>query len=712
MPERQTKNTGPQKVAGEHSGKLQQLLVLLGLTGFSITEPMLTIFGANPGTFYFYNIESPTLIAIYALIVALLPALALWIIIISARPSSPKLAITLFYTFIFLLGTLWAIQLLKWNFGVAGAPKLAFLSLSTGALILLAYLRWPIVNACLKLTAIAPLVIVGVFLFSSDTGSLIRKTDPTKSIARSERNLPSVVFILLDEFPTLGLFDEHHAIDPVRFPNLAEFSEQATWYRHYTVLHANTKVSVPSILTGKDPQHVPASYSNHPDSLFSLLAPTHELVAFETITGLCGLAQCTEQTPGTIPDAPAPRIIDLLTETGFLWWRRISLTDTGGAGLDNFAEEFSTRNQSNQKLTDDYKGVTGGHASAKVRPKKLERLSRFIETFVPGVPAFYYIHLQLPHVPWHFHGTGEAYRMPYERADNEFYNRDGGAWIARLKEYRFLMQAQHTDRLLGEVFSRLKKLGMWDDMLIVVTADHGRSFRLNAPGRKLFHKTIDAVAYAPLIVKRPQQVKGKIDDGNLMAYDVVPTIAEILDIELPWDTSGFPAGHPGIAERGPEKVAFYQEPKTESEQKWVFSDDEYYPSFSSRWIGSLPESGSPLALLNQDLGLDKYLNRSPKEFEVHLGGVATVQKLRLLQRPPPNQVPQGVIMGNLNFEPTGDTVLVSVNNRFVTGSPLINFRDISNTFLAMLPPGALEAENDIGIYLVEEQNLVLLSLTE
>ena len=65
-----------------------------------------------------------------------------------------------------------------------------------------------------------------------------------------------------------------------------------------------------------------------------------------------------------------------------------------------------------------------------------------------------------------------------------------------------------------------------------------------------------------------------------------------------------------------------------------------------------------------------------------------------------------------DFQPTGDTVLVSVNDRFVTGSPLINFRDISNTFLAMLPPGALEAENDIGIYLVEEQNLVLLSLTE
>ena len=302
--------------------------------------------------------------------------------------------------------------------------------------------------------------------------------------------------------------------------------------------------------------------------------------------------------------------------------------------------------------------------------------------------------------------------MPYKKADMEFYNRDGGAWIAGLKEYRFLMQAQHTDRLLGEVFSRLKEVGMWDNTLIVVTADHGRSFKLKAPGRKLYSATIDAVAYAPLLIKRPQQINGQIDDSNLMAYDIVPTIAEILGIEIPWAVEGFPAGHAKIVERGSEKVAFYQEPKTESEQKWEFSDDEYYPRFSSRWIGSLPESGSPLSLLNQGLELEKYLNRSPKEFEVHQGGDATVKKLRFLQRPHPNQMPLGVIMGSLNFEPTGDRVLMAVNGRFVTGSPLVNFREIDNTFLAMLPPGVLEAQNEIGIYLVEEGNLVALSLTE
>lgn len=224
MPERKTDNTVQRAVASGHHRNLDRLLILLGLTGFSITEPILAIFGANPGVFY-------------------------------------------------------------------------------------------------------------------------RIVDPIQPAVRSEENFPSVMFILLDEFPTLGLFDEDEGIDPVRFPNLTALSEQAIWYRRYTVLHGTTKISVPAILTRKDPQHVPASFSSHTDSLFSLVAPTHEIVAFETITGLCGLPQCGEQAPGTTVQAAAPRTGDLLAESGFLWWRRISLTDTGGARLDTFAEEFSARNQ-------------------------------------------------------------------------------------------------------------------------------------------------------------------------------------------------------------------------------------------------------------------------------------------------------------------------------------------------------------------------------
>ena len=57
-------------------------------------------------------------------------------------------------------------------------------------------------------------------------------------------------------------------------------------------------------------------------------------------------------------------------------------------------------------------------------------------------------------------------------------------------------------------------------------------------------------------------------------------------------------------------------------------------------------------------------------------------------------------------------MLVSVNGRFVTGSPLVEFANKSNMFIAMLPQGVLGRENDVGVYLVGENSLSELDLTE
>src|SRR6185436_7413662 len=98
---------------------------------------------------------------------------------------------------------------------------------------------------------------------------------------------------MLDEFPTIDLLDEDRDIDAERFPNLASLTGDFTWYRDYTVPANETLLSIPSILTGKLPVDVPAVAAQHPDSLFSLLAPTHDLHVFESATKLCGLEACS-----------------------------------------------------------------------------------------------------------------------------------------------------------------------------------------------------------------------------------------------------------------------------------------------------------------------------------------------------------------------------------------------------------------------------------
>ena len=42
---------------------------------------------------------------------------------------------------------------------------------------------------------------------------------------------------------------------------------------------------------------------------------------------------------------------------------------------------------------------------------------------------------------------------------------------------RHLLQLGFTDRLLGRLVTRLRRAGLYDRSLLVVTADHGASFR-------------------------------------------------------------------------------------------------------------------------------------------------------------------------------------------------------------------------------------------
>lgn len=711
---------------------LNQLLVLLCLTGFAITEPVLTILGANPEIFFFHDVESRTLITVYALIVAFFPALLLWIMTVAVAWIHSGLGRALHCIFVGMLGGLWLIQLLKWRLGIDIPEVLTILALLGAAVFVFAYVKWPVVKSWLNVAAIAPFVVVGVFLLSSESGSLMRTVESGTPFVRSDANLPPVLFILLDEFPTMGLLDETQQIDKVRFPNLAELADNSTWYRHYTVLYDNTVHSVPSILTGNEPQPLSPSFANFPGNLFSLLAPTHHLTVFETLTGLCGLPQCSQSAPDAVIERPAPQMRKLFEKTARLWLRQVSPTDTGESSLDDFQETISiTGDRSREpKGTPDVAVSASAQNEGFVLKRNetlekfeklplFERMEFFMDTFVPDKAALYFIHLQLPHVPWRYYGNGKPYLTSTWTLDAAHLNQQS-EWFNRLKEYRFLMQAQYVDQLLGEVFSRLKSEGMWDDLLVIVTADHGRSFKPGQESRKLDATSIDGVAYVPLFVKRPHQESGRIDDSNLMTYDLVPTIADVLGVDIPWSTSGLPAGHEKIAERGDVKEAFFRRndnAKTAAGRfgiKQTFSDRENFPQYTSRWIGTLPGSGDPLLPLNISLELDNYLGRSPDEFDLVPGGHATISELSSLQHLPVKKWPPGLVIGHLNFESRGEKVLVAINGNFVTGSPLIEFDDVRNSFIAMLPQGVLVRgrENDIGVYLVNDNGLSKLELSD
>ena len=163
----------------------------------------------------------------------------------------------------------------------------------------------------------------------------------------------------------------------------------------------------------------------------------------------------------------------------------------------------------------------------------------------------------LPHEPWIYLPTGQTFSLGGHLVGL----RRDGVWVADTaavaRNYqRHLLQVQHADMLLGVLFDRLRQVGLFDDSLIVVTADHGASFRPSRPFRVPTDATFVDITSVPLFIKRPHQRDRAVWTHNVETVDIVPTLAAELGTKLPWKADGFNAFEPMPGQR-PTKEIFY-----------------------------------------------------------------------------------------------------------------------------------------------------------
>src|SRR4029077_4324510 len=94
------------------------------------------------------------------------------------------------------------------------------------------------------------------------------------------------------------------------------------------------------------------------------------------------------------------------------------------------------------------------------------------------------------------------------------------------------------DRSVGRVLDELAKLGVLDDTLVIVTADHGES--LGEHGEKTHAVFIyDATVRVPLLLRCPRLLpQGKVYDAPVRTVDLVPTILAALKLPGGSETQG------------------------------------------------------------------------------------------------------------------------------------------------------------------------------
>ena len=150
-------------------------------------------------------------------------------------------------------------------------------------------------------------------------------------------------------------------------------------------------------------------------------------------------------------------------------------------------------------------------------------------------------HVLLPHGPYLYLPSGRRTRpdsrdlLPGMLTVPGFHDR----FLTRHNEQRYLLQLGFVDRLLGRLMRRLERLGMYDDTLIALTADHGFAWQVGVDTRRsVSAPNVEEVTPVPFIVKAPGQRRGRTSDAYVRTLDMAPTIAGMLGFRLGYRADG------------------------------------------------------------------------------------------------------------------------------------------------------------------------------
>jgi Sulfatase len=372
------------------------------------------------------------------------------------------------------------------------------------------YARWRAARLFLGYSIIVPLV--GLIWFVNGLPSL---TDEAEA-ARVRISSPApVVFLLLDEFPASSLMTRAGEIDAVRYPSFARLARDGTWYPNATTVHEWTSDAAPMIVTGRVIRSSKlATVDNYPENLFTLLGGSYALDVHESYaTRLC-------------PDELCPRE------------RRSSLSSGVGLFVDSF-RLWVTRSLP-RSLSEEVVPVNHDIGLQDESAASLREFDGFLTEVSRKEPdnVLYYSHLLLPHAPWKFLPSGAQY--DFRGMDGWLANEHWGddSWPVLQGYQRHLLQLGYTDHLLGRLLRRLERRGIYDRALVVVVADHGVSFRAGEGRRPLTAHNLADIVNVPMLVKYPGQRRGRVDERAARSLDLLPTIADVLGITLPWQTDG------------------------------------------------------------------------------------------------------------------------------------------------------------------------------
>lgn len=534
---------------------------------------MLSLLGDNP-EFFVARGNTTGQIIVYTLALAFVPPLIALAIEALAQLVNRDLRWGIHLVLMVVVLGCFVLQLIKdkldWPAGL-----LIGLSLVIAALFVYAYTRWRFPRSFMDILTPAPVIVILIFFCFSGASKLILPREQPDPVNVEIGNPAPVVMVIFDEFPLASLMDEKGDIDRTRFPAFADLASTSTWYENATGAAAYTPQAVPAILSGTEPDQsdLPIA-ADHPRNLFTLLGKTYDVRVMEAATQLCPEELCPDSRVGS-DDA---KLSDLFSDLEVVQ-KHLLLPDSMRRNLPDVSKtfgEFTNESGDGGGGEDAESGATGatgatgttgptgettaeppertGQGAARKLGRmlalrsnedELDRINNFIGNIAPGqTETLDLIHVEKPHYPWRHIPNGQRYSNLTGEWNGLLPN--DGPWMAPPKVIdialqRHLLEVGYVDTLLSRITDDLKKKGLWDEALVVVTADHGASFQPRIARRAAVKQNLGEIASVPLFMKAPGQEEPEVVGEHFCSTSILPEIAERLEIDYPWDTADCPA---------------------------------------------------------------------------------------------------------------------------------------------------------------------------
>ena len=523
-------------------------LHLVVLTTFAATQPIYDRLGERPAFLADSGVGFPAILLLVFMLSVAVPAIVaggFW----GVGRWLPRTAEALFPIVVYLLLTVIALPVVKYLEGRLAWLTIGLALASAGA-VTCAYFASRHIRSIVTVASPAVVIFPALFLCYSPVA---RMYFPATRIEAAHGDPAPVVMIVFDEFRGSTLVNQRGEIDAERFPHFGELARGSTWFRNATTVHPDTGQAVPALLSGKYPsmQRDPQP-DDLPQNLFTVLGATdeYELTSFEPFTRL---APTHSQTA---PPATGPiwaQVSSIMPTLARVYLAHLTPAELQGQIPRIPRLWFGLHDAGSVDRT-----LRRGVVRYNWGDDRRAQFEHFLDCLVDSPkPGLYFMHVILPHVPWCYLPSGRRYMVEINQWELFAFDTHGekmDLWGADElyvvhSQQRQLLQLQFTDALVGKLLARLRETGLYDKCLLIVTADHGISFKPGDSCRVATPGNIADIMSIPLFVKKPGQQEEIVSDKNVESVDILPTIAGLLGTKLELSVDGRPMFDASLPER-------------------------------------------------------------------------------------------------------------------------------------------------------------------